>query len=318
MAPESGECRRPLEAGCRTSKRSTRWTGRRRSDVPGFGIVGSAVQRRRASAVALLAGALGLASSAAADADASDGNDRIDITRTGPDSFDVSLAVARAMTEREALNLLRNEFGTRCGDRTAHLERYEFEGTGSLADATDADAFVLRGVVRCAEPASERADRERSALTESADAVRARIRRLSSDYLRDLAEGGPDAVMDRRSNTLDAMARRVQARTGERDRETGAVLSLDVTELTIYDDPPSAPQPGLYVAADYTARFETVPVQCGYLVWLRDAAAALGDREDARWTVVREEATRLSAAQLAGLTPEARARAERSIGCKPG
>jgi hypothetical protein len=47
----------------------------------------------------------------------------------------------------------------------------------------------------------------------------------------------------------------------------GAVRARRIVEITWYRDPEDAPEPGLYVAADFSAEFEQLEFVCGYLMW---------------------------------------------------
>ena len=49
--------------------------------------------------------------------------------------------------------------------------------------------------------------------------------------------------------------------------EAGRVRGRRVVEITWYKDPEGAPDPGLYVAADFSADFENAEFVCGYLMW---------------------------------------------------
>ncbi|HEX8443386.1 MAG TPA: DUF4019 domain-containing protein [Allosphingosinicella sp.] len=49
--------------------------------------------------------------------------------------------------------------------------------------------------------------------------------------------------------------------------EAGAVRGRRVVEITWYKNPEGAPEPGLYVAADFSADFERAEFVCGYLMW---------------------------------------------------
>jgi hypothetical protein len=51
------------------------------------------------------------------------------------------------------------------------------------------------------------------------------------------------------------------------DAEAGAVRGRRVVEITWYNNPADAPEPGLYVAADFSAEFAATEFVCGYLMW---------------------------------------------------
>ncbi len=49
--------------------------------------------------------------------------------------------------------------------------------------------------------------------------------------------------------------------------EAGAPRGRRVVEITWYKNPEGAPEPGLYVAADFSADFDKAEFVCGYLMW---------------------------------------------------
>lgn len=56
-------------------------------------------------------------------------------------------------------------------------------------------------------------------------------------------------------------------RTKEANDAAGKLRSARVWRVTVYDNPPGAPRPGRYIAADFETEYERIPLQCGYLVW---------------------------------------------------
>lgn len=47
----------------------------------------------------------------------------------------------------------------------------------------------------------------------------------------------------------------------------GRALGRRVVEISWYNHPSDAPEPGIYVAADYSAEFEKLEFVCGYVMW---------------------------------------------------
>jgi len=63
--------------------------------------------------------------------------------------------------------------------------------------------------------------------------------------------------------------------------KAGRVLNRRVLKITWYKDPPSASEPGIYAAADFSGQFENDPIYCGYLAWHRGT--------DGSYRIIREE-----------------------------
>ena len=103
------------------------------------------------------------------------------------------------------------------------------------------------------------------------------------------------------------------ARDWRRDAEqfngrAGPVRSRRVTEITWYNNPPDAPQPGLYVAADFSADFDKLDFVCGYVMWLL--------QPDGSFALTREEQNLLDKATAKKLASIDRAPLRAQMGCK--
>jgi hypothetical protein len=71
------------------------------------------------------------------------------------------------------------------------------------------------------------------------------------------------------------------AAAGSFNAEAGPVRARRVVEISWYNHPSDAPEPGIYVAADYSAEFEKLEFVCGYLMWRL--------QPDGSFRLVREE-----------------------------
>lgn len=70
----------------------------------------------------------------------------------------------------------------------------------------------------------------------------------------------------------------------------GELLEISIRKITIYDNPAGAPEPGLYVAADYSNVYRDVPIHCGYIMWFRPIGG--------EFRITREETGHVTAEQL--------------------
>jgi hypothetical protein len=88
----------------------------------------------------------------------------------------------------------------------------------------------------------------------------------------------------------------------------GAVRGRRVTEITWYNNPPGAPRPGVYVAADYSGEFEQLEFLCGYLMWQV--------QPDGSFRLTREEQNLLDKATAKNLASIDRQPLRAQMGCK--
>jgi hypothetical protein len=92
------------------------------------------------------------------------------------------------------------------------------------------------------------------------------------------------------------------------NRKAGPVRARRVTEISWYNNPPDAPAPGIYVAADYSADFEKLDFMCGYLMWLL--------QPDGSFRLVREEQNLLARETGKKVASLDRAPLRAQMGCK--
>ena len=88
----------------------------------------------------------------------------------------------------------------------------------------------------------------------------------------------------------------------------GPVRGRQVTRISFYRDPPDAPEPGLYAAADFSADFANFDFVCGYLMW------RLGP--DGLWRLVREEQNLVDKQAAEDVTKIDRPRLREQMGCR--
>ena len=113
--------------------------------------------------------------------------------------------------------------------------------------------------------------------------VEDRIRKLSESYLTDIFDGSNKAAFAYLSTEMQSYQsfEEWSARIDKQRLDAGSITAINVHTITVYHNPPNAPRPGLYVAADYQNSSQNAPYHCGFLVWFRGES---GDFE-----ITREE-----------------------------
>ncbi len=89
--------------------------------------------------------------------------------------------------------------------------------------------------------------------------------------------------------------------------EAGKPGGVQFTRVTWYQDPPDAPEPGLYAAVDFTAHYADLELMCGYLMWHKLV--------DGRFVLVREEQNFIGRPAAQQMVPEQRRNLPRLFGC---
>ncbi len=88
----------------------------------------------------------------------------------------------------------------------------------------------------------------------------------------------------------------------------GAVRARRVIEISWYNNPPDAPRPGVYAAADFSGEFDRLEFVCGYVMWQL--------QPDGSFRLTREEQNLLDKATAKNLASIDRQPLRAQMGCK--
>ena len=193
--------------------------------------------------------------------------DRISTRQTGESSFEITLDSKTVFDVSSAIRAIVPTARELCGDREVQPGRYTFDKSEAVTGDDSGDWFRLVQNIRCVDSVKKQATGSRTPqLKSEADAatVRDRVRGLSEDYFDRLyAKMGDDA-----NAALAAVAGGENADPSALyETAAGTPVSVNLVRLTIYDNLPSAPSDGVYVAVDYDNRVGNVAHHCGYLMW---------------------------------------------------
>jgi hypothetical protein len=213
----------------------------------------------------------GLLSSAALAAD-------VAVREVQPGTYELVLTHPGPMGEDEARAHLAKTASSLCKDGTVSLGKWTLDANEAIAGAAaspaapDSFRFVQEAtcVAAAPAPAAERLPTLKS--EQEAEAVRKMVKLKSESYFNLIASKRVDEALKHVDVTrmrLDEAKWKssklsFQATVGERRQ-------ILIAKITVYDNPANAPEPGLYVAADYSNVFAEAPIHCGYLLWFRPA-----------------------------------------------
>jgi hypothetical protein len=206
----------------------------------------------------------------------------ISVRQLQQNSYEVVLTNQSNLDEREAQAYIAKAAVPICGGLSPVLGKYRFEskealGTGLLS--REPTSFRFTQEVSCL-PASLMAPPQRaqkSASPEEIERIRADITKLSEEYFHLLAAKNFDvAYSEMREGAIGP-----NKSTWVRDKQAfqtlaGDPIGISIVKITVYDNPSEAPEPGLYVAADFRNAYRNVPYECGYLMWHRPNGGTFG------------------------------------------
>ncbi len=230
----------------------------------------------------------------------------------GPDDFTLTIPVSPETPEgRRLISIRAMEI---CGTRYPDLARYRFTGDERIApDGTRSSSFEVHQQLTCSDapPPAAQADAPAPADWQASPGDEAEARAATMAYFTAVDAGDSDRVYA----MLNAGQREMETREarGEALRaflaQAGRPDTHRIVALTWYVNPPSAPRPGIYVAADYERSYSGLLANCGYLVWYREGPG--------RYSLVREE-TGIIARGSVPDTPADLAQARALARCRAG
>jgi hypothetical protein len=222
---------------------------------------------------------------------------------TGPDQYEILVSEA-GLTEPQARKQVAAVAESLCKTLVPVLGAFRFESTEFVPDsgAPGPRSFQFRQQVSCV-PGVKAAPVERLPVLRTAEESRRieqEVRAMTVAYFGNLVSGRLDeayAKLD--ANALGTDKESWQADTVAFKAMAGEPLKLTILKMTVYDNPKDAPQPGLYVAADFSNEYRNVPFQCGYLMWFRPIGGEFRITRTETGHITADEVRTIPAARLA-------------------
>lgn len=222
----------------------------------------------------------------------------IAVRALGDDRYELTLISTTVLEVEAAQRQLMPKALEVCAGLSPLLGRYRFDSrepvAGEDADQTTASFTLVQELQCSALSPSVAASGAAPTLGSEAEGeeVRGKVLALSIEYFEDIANERYEEAYEAVDDTLRSFSTRESWVEGTRSFRSaaGAAVSLKIPRLTIYDNPPGAPEPGLYVAADFDNVWEDAPLHCGYLMWFR--------RDAGTFRITRQETGHVTAEQL--------------------
>jgi hypothetical protein len=231
----------------------------------------------------LLSIALTMMQNTAASATA---NSDISVRDIGNNQYELTLHTSTTINIFEAQRELAPTGKKTCADMEVHFGHYAFDINQALSGPTSKTAtLTLTQTIRCgsADPpnipqTTSAPDGWKPSAGEQSEVESQTYRyygfKDAGDYAAAyamFADGMKEAAH------FDSWTSNAKLQHGN----AGRVLNRQVLKITWYKDPPSAPEPGIYAAADFSGQYENDPIYCGYLAWHRGT--------DGKYRIMREE-----------------------------
>lgn len=244
--------------------------------------------------VTLLAGMIWASSTAAAE---------ISMRQVQPGTYEFVLTNPIPLSEDEARAEIGKAAASTCKGLTVVPGKWKYEskeaiGSGDLRTG-DTFRFVLE--VSCAPNAQTKNGERRPVLQheEEARRVQTEVKLKSEAYFQLIASKRVDEALTHVSIARMGLDKAKWKNDKLSFQEmAGEPLEISIRKITIYDNPPGAPEPGLYVAADYSNVYREVPIHCGYLLWFRPTSGEFRITREETGYVTSEQLRSIPMAQL--------------------
>jgi hypothetical protein len=263
-----------------------------RDKVPSSNACVRAAQLNRYGARAVAVITLVGCTSSASDVRAAE----IAVRKLESNAYELTLTNQTPLDEREARAHIANAAQSICKGLEPVLGKYRFESKQPLGGGTlsrEPATYVFVQDVTCGSATKAQVAKRAPTLRSSQDAQRVHndIKSRSEAYFRLLAEKQFDDAYSQMNESALGLDRAKWTRDQQAFQSlAGDLRSIGIVRITVYDNPVEAPEPGLYVAADFSNAYVKVPFQCGYLMWFRPEG---GDFE-----ITRTEIGHVTAEQL--------------------
>lgn len=219
-------------------------------------------------------------------------------------SYEFVLTNPTPLTETEAQALIAISAASICKDLTPAPGKYHFEAKdriGGGATSSEPDPYRFVQEVSCVAGARAEIGERRPTLhtTEESRQVQEEVGRKSEAYLRLIAAGRLDeayAQVSAAAMGLDEASWRSEKTAFH--LAAGEPVRISIVKITVYDNPAEAPEPGLYVAADFGNEFKNIPIHCGYLMWFRPMGGNFRITREETGYVTTEQLKEIPSTQL--------------------
>lgn len=231
----------------------------------------------------------------------------IEVTRKSDGTYQLTLEVEEAMDVGKGQVLLLPKAVELCDGLRPRFGRFEFRTLESVEGPTSTDSFVLVQDIECGgaehaqdkPPSRELGEQERSEIETDA-----RARTVA--YLKAAADGDERDALAMFSGLVSSQEWRGQQ--AEFRTKAGPLGEIDVWRVTVYVDPPSAPEPGIYVATDLEVSYENL-LLCGYFVWL--------EGPDGMLRITRRDVGEITADFVSSVSDSQLAKVRNDFRCRP-
>jgi hypothetical protein len=192
-----------------------------------------------------------------------------------------------------------------CGNKGVRFGRYEFQKSEAIRAGAPDGPLLLKQEIHCGEIAGPPAAPPAASAWRPTEEQQQQIQSQTYEYF--AAKDTRDYKQAYAFWSTATPFEQWSSAAEKFDAQAGQVRNRVVKKITWYKDPPQAPAPGVYAAADFSSQFANIEIHCGFVVWYQG--------QDGRFRVIREEQNYIDKVMQQKLAPNDLAAVRAKFGC---
>jgi len=229
--------------------------------------------------------------------------------------YELVLTSPTVLSEGEARDQIARTAASVCKSTTPIFGKWRFESKEAIGGATTSSSapntFRFVQEISCASGTQVQSAARLPTLRSDDELrkVQSEVRLKSEAYFKLIASKQVDEAFTHLSATLRSGVTEARWKGDKLSFQVaaGEATQVVIAKVTVYDNPAGAPEPGLYVAADYSNTYREVPIHCGYLMWFRPVGG--------EFRITREETGHVTSEQLKSIPNAQLSETKRKLRC---
>jgi len=163
-----------------------------------------------------------------------------------------------------------------CSGKTPLFGKYSFDSSEPITKGSEASSFTFLQTIKCTDEVAVTAAPKKLELSNTQEeAIKSKTKKMTEEFL----SAKESEEFKKAYDMLDLGMKSITEFSAWKIKESdyfgenmGKLVNRDIWRITLYNNPPNSPKPGLYIAADYENTYEKAPIHCGYVMWYLPAA----------------------------------------------
>ena len=201
-----------------------------------------------------------------------------------------------------------------CKEKKPSFGKYSFDGSEPISEDAEASSFTFQQEIKCTdEVAATVAPKKLDLSISQEEAIKSETKKMTERFLLAKESGEFKKAYDLLGQGMKSITEFPVWQSKESkyfNKGLGKLVSRDIWRITLYNNPPNSPKPGLYIAADYENSYEKTPIHCGYVMWFQPSV------DSGELTVMREEYGNIPDDILNKIPKENLQNVRKRIGCR--